>query len=429
MSRHFSSAWFRRLALAAVLVLTTLLATQLTAVHAETWSEFRGPNGQGHSASSNLPVTWSATDNVAWKKAIPGSGWSSPVVYRDRIFVTAAVPVPDTTTNDYTLRTYCLDASNGEILWDTAVFTQLGMSDARIHGKNSHASPTPVIYDNLLYVHFGHQGTACLDLDGKIVWQTQEIQYSPVHGNGGSPQVTEKAVIFSCDGETEQWVVALDRKSGSLLWKTERPTEQSKKFAFSTPTLVEVDGQQQIISPGAGAVCGINPADGTEIWRVRYDGYSVIPRPVVGHGMIYLSTGYDRPQVMAIKLGGQGDLTETNVAWTTAKGAPNTPSLLLVGEELYMVSDKGVATCLNAVTGEELWQERVGGNFSASPIYGSERIYLQNEAGDGIVLKAGKTFEKLATNALGERTLASYAVDGDALLIRSDQHLYRIETK
>jgi outer membrane protein assembly factor BamB len=398
-------------------------------LQAETWTEFRGPGGQGHTASEKLPLTWTATDNVTWKQAIPGSGWSSPVLYRDRIFLTAAVPVADSTAGDYTLRTYCLNASSGEVLWDTEVFVQLGNSDARIHGKNSHASPTPVVYGTELYVHFGHQGTACLDLDGKILWRSQEIQYAPVHGNGGSPLITDRAVIFSCDGETEQWVVALDRKTGALLWKTDHPTEQSKKFAFSTPTLIEVDGQQQVVSPAAGAVCGLNANDGTEIWRVRYDGYSVIPRPVVGNGMLYLSSGYDRPQVIAIKMGGQGDVTETHVAWTLEKGAPHTPSLLLVGEELYMVADKGVASCVNALTGEVIWQERVGGNYSSSPLYGSGRIYLQSESGDGIVLKAGKEFELLATNPLGERTLASYAVDGDALLIRSDQHLFRIETQ
>ena len=407
--------------------LVLLLAPGLAG--AETWTEFRGPAGQGHTSAAKLPLQWSATDGVAWKQALPGSGWSSPVLYRDRVFLTAAVPVPDNTAGDYTLRAFCLDASDGQILWDTEIFQQSASNDARIHGKNSHASPTPVVYDNRLYAHFGHQGTACLDLDGKVVWRTQEIQYNPVHGNGGSPLVTGSAVIFSCDGGAEQWVVALDRQSGSLLWKTERPTEQDRKFAFSTPTLVEVDGRRQVISPGAGAVCGLNLEDGKEIWRARYDGYSVIPRPVVGHGMIYLSTGYDRPQVLAIKLGGEGDVTDTHIAWTLAKGAPNTPSLLLVGEELYMVSDKGVATCANALTGDVHWQERVGGNYSASPLYGAERIYLQSESGDGIVLKAGKEFELLATNPLGERTLASYAVDGEALLIRGDQHLYRIEAR
>jgi outer membrane protein assembly factor BamB len=410
-----------------LLTLAFILLAQ--AARAETWTEFRGPGGQGLSTSEKLPLTWSATDHVAWKQAIPGSGWSSPVVYRDRIFLTAAVPVAESATGDYTLRAYCLDAGQGEIIWNTEVFAQAGNSDAKIHSKNGHASPTPVVYGNLLYVHFGHQGTACLDLDGKVQWRSQEIQYNPVHGNGGSPLVIERAVIFSCDGSNHQWIAALDRRSGALLWKTDRSTDHPKKFSFSTPALIEVEGQQQVASIGSGVVCGLNPVDGTEIWRVRYDGYSVIPRPVVGNGMLYLSTGYDRPQVLAIKLGGKGDVTDTHIAWTLQKGAPNTPSLLLVGEELYMVADKGVASCVNALTGEVIWQERVGGNYSASPLYGAGRIYLQSESGDGIVLKAGKEFELLATNPLGERTLASYAVDGDALLIRGDQHLYRIEDK
>ena len=398
-------------------------------VRGESWSEFRGPTGQGHTEASELPLKWSDSENVSWKQEIPGTGWSSPVTYRDRIFVTSAVPGDNEAQGNYSLNAICLDAATGEILWNTKIFDQKADEDARIHSKNSHASPTPVVYGNLLYVHFGHQGTACLNLDGTVKWKTQEIQYRPVHGNGGSPLVTENAVIFSCDGAETQMLVALDRETGSVLWKTDRPTDYSRKFSFTTPTLVEFEGRKQVISPGSGAVCCFDVITGKEIWRVNYDGYSVIPRPVVGHGMVYMSTGYGKPTVLAIRLGGEGDVTETHVEWKESKGAPNTPSLLLVGEELYMVSDKGIASCLNALTGEVYWQERVGGNYSSSPIYGAGRIYLQSEQGDGIVLKAGKEFENLATNSLGERTLASYAVDGQALLIRGQQHLYRIEAQ
>jgi len=390
---------------------------------AEDWPEFRGPTGQGHSSSRNLPNEWSSAKNVAWKQAIPGQGWSSPAVAAGRIYLTAAVPSEG--DSNYSLRALCLDADTGKIRWDQDIFSQ-SRSAPGIHKKNSHASATPILERDRLYVHFGHQGTACLDLNGKVLWRNSDLKYNPVHGNGGSPCLTDDALIFSCDGASDPFVAALDKRDGKVLWKVDRISNADKKFSFSTPLLITVNGRKQVISPGSNVVCAFDPKTGQEIWRVRYDGYSVIPRPVFGHGLIYIGTGFDRPNVMAIRADGAGDVTSTHVAWTTSRGAPNTPSLLLVGEELYMVSDSGIASCLDAKTGRSHWQERVGGDCSASPVYADGKIYIQNETGLGVVLKAGKTFQKLAESALNERTLASYAVADSALFIRTDQHLYKI---
>jgi outer membrane protein assembly factor BamB len=215
-----------------------------------------------------------------------------------------------------------------------------------------------------------------------------------------------------------------------VLWKVKRETTAKRNFSFSTPTLITVKGQQQLITPGSGVVCALDPKTGAELWRCRYgEGYSVIPKPVFGHGMVYLSSGYDKPVLHAIRVDGKGDVTDTHIAWKLEKGAPHTPSALLVGDELYVVSDAGIASCLDAKTGTVHWSERVGGNYSASPVLADGKIYLQNETGTGVVLKPGKTFEKLAENALGEKTLASYAVTDGALFIRSEKNLYRIGGK
>ncbi len=389
----------------------------------EDWPQFRGPDGQGHSSARHLPIEWTYSKNVAWKTPIPGLGWSSPALRNGRLYVTTAMLGED---KSISLRALCLQALSGEILWNKEIFSGVA---GYVHSKNSHASPTPLLEGERLYVHFGAQGTACLDLTGEVLWRNTELNYPPVHGGGGSPILVDDALIFSCDGASDPFVVALDKSTGKILWKVSRQTDANKKFSFSTPLLIKVNGKKQVVSPGSNAICAYDPATGREIWRVHYDGYSVIPCPVYGHGLVFTSTSFDHPVVMAIRPDGQGDVTATHVAWTSNRSAPNTPSLLLVGDELYMVADSGIASCLDAQTGRAYWQERIGGNCSASPVAAEGRIYIQNEEGVGVVLKAGKEFQKLSSNPLGERSLASYAVGDGALFIRTAQHLYRIQNK
>jgi len=391
---------------------------------AHDWPEFRGPTGQGHSPARGVPLKWSATENVAWQVAVPGAGWSSPVLVDGRLYLTAAVP---TGSGDaMTLRVLCFDAKDGSQRWETEAFAP-PVGGSR-HGKNSFASPTPIARDGRLYVHFGHLGTACLDFAGQVLWRQTEVKYSPVHGNGGSPALVGDRLIFSCDGIGSPFIVALDAKTGRKLWQTARETPAKKKFSFSTPLAIEVEGKTQVISPGSGALFAYDPADGRELWQSRYgEGYSVITRPVFGHGLLFVSSSYDRPVLNAVRpAGAAGDVTATHIAWTHAKGAPNTPSTILGGEELYFVSDAGIATAVEAKTGKVHWSERLGGDFSASPVFADGRLYFQNETGTGYVLKPGTTFELLAKNELGERTLASYAVDDGTLFIRGEQHLFRI---
>jgi outer membrane protein assembly factor BamB len=408
--------------LPACLALGLLPPTQAPA--AASWPQFRGPAGQGHAGAASLPLEWDTDRNVRWKTPVAGHGWSSPVVGHGLVFLTTGVPAAE---GPPALHALAFDLATGALRWNTEVFAAAENSAQPIHKKNSPASPTPLIEGGRVYVHFGHHGTACLDLDGRPVWRNRDLGYHPVHGNGGSPILAGDHLIFTADGARDPAVIALDKHTGRLAWKTPRGVTVKQPFSFATPLLIEVDGRPQVIAPGSGAVMAYDPRDGRELWRVRYgNGYSVIPRPVFAHGLLFLATGFGKPDLLAIRPGGSGDVTDTHIVWRTSKNAPLTPSLLVVGDELYAVSDTGIATCFAARTGQVHWEERVEGNHSASPLAAEGRIYFQNETGTATVLRAGREFAKLATNKLGERTFASYAVAGDTFLIRTERHLYRI---
>jgi outer membrane protein assembly factor BamB len=410
--------------ISAALLLVPLLFAPLGA-RGDDWFQFRGPDGQGHSTASGLPVHWNTTENIRWKRAIPGRGWSSPVCVGNQVFLTTAVPTDST----HSLHVLSLDAVTGNILWDVALFDGLLADRARIHSKNSHSSPTPVAEGGRLYVHFGTQGTACLSFDGKVMWKTRELVYQPNHGSGGSPVLVNGLLVVSCDGADLQFVAALDANSGKVRWKKDRPPcNELKKFAFGTPLVIDVGGRKQIVSPGANWVVAYDPLSGEEIWRVRYEGYSVVPRPVYGHGLVYLATSFDFSQLLAIRPDGHGDVTETHVAWRQSRAMPSTPSPLLIGDNLFVISDAGIASCLDAKTGKVRWTHRVGGKFSASPIAAENRVYVLSEEGETTIFRATPDrYLEIARNQLDEQALASPAVIDRALLLRTAGTLYRIE--
>jgi len=416
-------ARLKQLAQFTLLGAVTLLASRLSAAE---WYQFRGPTGQGTTESTNVPVQWSQAENIRWKQVLPGQGWSSPVLSGKHVYLTSAVPVSDAEKPDLSLRTVCLNQEDGKIVWSKEIFRSKGATAPKIHSKNSPASPTPIVEKGRLYVHFGHQGTACLSLDGKIIWRNETLHYQPVHGNGGSPVLHGGKLFFSIDGAKQAGVVALNASDGTLAWRMDRKSMASRKFSFTTPAIIQVGGQAQLISPASDVVHALNPDDGSVLWYAHYDGYSVIPRPVYGNGMVYICSGYNTPSLLAIRPTGKGDVTETHVAWTVKKGIPHTPSLMLVDEELYMVSDRGIASCLNALTGESHWQHRIGSAYSASPFYSEGKIYFLSEDGVTTVVKRGREFKELAVNEIGERTLASFAPTTDTIYIRTAKHLFRV---
>src|SRR5256886_5682051 len=385
------------------LILTILLTS--AGASAEDWPQFRGPSGQGISSAKDVPIKWSTNENVAWKKDIPGQGWSSPVLVGGKIYLTSAMVEGNAPTS---LRTICVDAKSGEILWNKEVFHR-GPVQSIKHEKNSYASPTPIVTNDRIYVHVGHLGTAALDLAGNVLWTQTNLSFMSVHGNAGSPILLNGMLIFNCDGARNPFIVALDANSGEVKWKTPRNTPSRALFSFSTPLAIDVDGATQIVSPASGIVAAYEPAHGNEIWRVGYGlGYSVGPRPIYTNGLVLLSSGFDNPVGYAIDpKGANGDVTETKVAWKERKAAPCTPSIVAVGHEAYWVSDNGIAACADAKSGTIHWSHRLGGNFSASPGAAEGRGYFQNETGEGFLVKATKTFELLSGKDLGGRSLAS----------------------
>lgn len=403
-----------------VSIVLFLIALGGLAAAAEDWPGFRGPTGQGHSSERGLPIEWSESRNVVWKTRVPGLGWSSPVVADGRVWLTTAV-------NDRggSMRALSFDVETGRPLADVEVFR--ARSADPVNAKNSLASPTPIVDGDRVYVHFGADGTAALTAAGELVWKTR-LRYESQHGNGGSPVLFGGLLMFSADGSDAAFVVALDQETGKTRWKTDRrqPWEQ----AYSTPLVIRVGGRDQLVSAGAYRAAAYDPASGREIWRVSYaDGFSNVPRPVYGHGLVYIATGFQQPALIAVRADGAGDVTRTHIAWTLRRAAPYTPSPLLVGDELYVVSDIGIATCLDARTGETHWQQRLGGNYSASPVSADGRIYFLSEEGVATVIAPGRVFRKIATNELDGATLASIAVSGGSLFIRSNTHLYRIGQK
>lgn len=411
-----------RLAILATALLSCLLATSSHAADRGEWLQFRGTQGDGVTQVLDLPVSWSATENVKWRCELPGEGWSSPVVQDNRVYLSAAIEAGDGARE---LALLVADATSGKLIQRTNLFTEPA-SSPKIHSKNSHASPTAILAGNRVYVHFGHQGTACVKMSGEVVWKNDKLKYPPVHGNGGSPVLVGNALIFSQDGAEQGKVIALNADTGDLLWETPRDAEATKKFSFCTPMVLQRAGQTQIILPGSNVVQALDATTGKEVWRVRYDGYSVIPKPIIAEGLIMICTGYDKPVLIAIKPDGQGDVTDSHVAWQIKAGVPHTPSLCTRDGLLFMVSDSGIASCVDAKTGKEVWKERIGGNFSASPLLSGDKLYLLNEEGDTTIIRASSTFEKLGKNSLGDRTLASMAVIDNDLLIRSKSGLWRI---
>lgn len=404
-----------------MLSLLALAVTFAAIVSAEDWPQFRGPSGQGLSTETGLPVEWSETKNVAWKVPVPGRGWSSPVVAGGRVWLTTAVTVQRETS----LRLRAFDVESGRQMLDVEVFRFRGTD--LLNAKNSHASPTPILEGDRVYVHFGAQGTAAVSTSGAVLWKTR-LTYESQHGNGGSPELAGDLLIVNCDGFDQAFVAALDKATGKVRWRRDRREPHSQ--AYSTPLAIRAGGGEQVISVGAFTASALEPQTGKELWRVSYpEGYSNVPRPVFGAGLVFIATGFNQPALLAVRPDGSGDVTRTHVAWTLTRGAPLTPSPIVVENELYAVSDNGIATAVDARTGQVRWQQRLGNSFSASPVFADGRLHFLDEDGRTTVLKPGTNAAPLAVNTLEGGTLASMAVSGRSFFIRSATHLYRIAVR
>jgi outer membrane protein assembly factor BamB len=391
----------------------------------ENWPQFRGPTGDGHSDATGLPLRWSETENVKWKTAIHGRGWSSPVIWDDQIWMTTA------TQDGHEQYVVCVDRNSGKIVHDVHLFHNDTLQIT--NPLNSFASPTPVIEAGRVYVHFGVYGTACLDTQsGRVLWQRRDIYCDHFRGPGSSPILVDDLLIFHMDGIDVQFVIALDRKTGKTVWRTNRSTDFGTRDgdfrkAYTTPIVIDFGGRRQMISVGAVEAMSYDPATGKELWKVRYNGYSEAARPLFGFGLVFMNTGSGSEQVWAVRPDGVGDVTATHVAWKFHKNVSRRSSPILVDDLIYMVSDDGIATCVEAKTGKLVWQQRMGGQFSASPLAADGRIYLFSHEGPATVIAPGRKYQRLAVNRLDEGFMASPAVSGQAIFLRNKTDLYRIE--
>jgi hypothetical protein len=426
-----------------------ILASLTTLGFSDEWPQFRGPRGDGHVAT-RLPTLWGESSGVVWKTAIAGKGHSSPVIAGDQIWLTTAIssplsaeeakrrldqdpiPVDVEIAGHLSLRAVCVDRRSGALLHDIEILTP--KNPALIHSTNSYASPTSVLHQGRLYCHFGTYGSACIDTSTReILWTSTELETDHSNGPGSSPILWRDLLIAHYDGIDTQSIAAIHIHDGTTAWRTARSGEMDANLefrkAYATPVIVETDRGTQLISPAANWVYGYDPASGKELWRAGYGdlGFSTVPRPVIGQGLAYICTSFPKSRLMAVRYDGRGDVSETHIAWTSNSQISKKPSPLLIGDALYVLSDGGIVTCFDAVTGEQNWRERIAGNYSASPIVSGHHIYFFSEEGTTTVIRAGQQYEEVAVNQLDGGFKASPAgVDG-AIFPRSETHLYRIE--
>ncbi|HZL38213.1 MAG TPA: PQQ-binding-like beta-propeller repeat protein [Tepidisphaeraceae bacterium] len=418
-------------------VLFVLLAGVCAHAGAEAnWPQFRGPGGQGVSDAAHLPLHWGEGQNVKWKTAIHGKAWSSPVIWGDQVWMTTA------TEDGHELSVVCVDKGSGKITLDKVLFHI--QTPQYCIPFNSYASPTPCIEAGRLYATFGAPGTACVDTkDGTVLWQRTDFVCNHFRGAGSSPLLWNDRLIMNFDGSDFQYVVALDKQTGKTIWNTPRSIDFQDmsngkpmgggdfRKAFSSPRIMMYEGKPILISEGSKAVYCYDPMTGKELWRTEYRAaHSGSITPVIGEGLVYVTTGHSATELWALRPGGHGVVNETHIVWKNKKHVPTRPSPVLADGLIYMTSDSGIASCVDAKTGAEVWHGRLdarAGGFSASPIYAPGRVYFFNEEGKTTVLAAGREFKALAENQLADGIMGSPAVSGDALFLRTKTSLYRIE--
>jgi outer membrane protein assembly factor BamB len=410
-----------------LLSICLLLSTSL--LLAENWPQFRGPTGQGISIEKDVPLKWSATENVVWKTPIPGESWSSPIIWGERVFVTTA------TENGESCRILSLDRQTGRILWDKELFRQ---EPGHKQQRNTFATPTPATDGVGVYACFGDGSFGAVSFSGELLWTNRGYPFYGEHGLGSSPILYRDLIIMARDGSgggedkslgwqkpwDQAYVLALDTRTGQERWKGRRGLS---RISHGVPTIWEHDGRAEVVSEAGDVLQGFDAGTGERLWSSEVIGEGKVPSVVLGEGMAFTSGGWGgKESIKGFRLGGRGDLKETNLVWQQKKGMPKVPSMLYVKPYLFAVSDAGVAACMKAATGEIVWQERIGGNFSASPVSVEGRIYFTGDNGETTVIEAGPEFKILANNPLGEKVQASPAFSQGQIFIRSEKNLFCI---
>ncbi|MDE0086372.1 MAG: PQQ-binding-like beta-propeller repeat protein [Candidatus Poribacteria bacterium] len=409
------------------------------------WNQFRGPNGDGKATADGIPTKFNETKNLRWKTPIHDKGYSSPVVWGNKIWVTTA------REDGSELFAVCVDLHSGDIKHDIKVF-EVAEPQLEHADLNSHASPTPIVEDGRIYVHYGTYGTACLDTKtGDKLWERRNLNCDHRVRPASSPIIDGDSLFLTFDGIDVQFVAALNKRTGDTLWlehrkvdsdfeavlrakgitdtektKKEKPNDNRKSYA--TPTIITYQGKKQLVSPAAEVTISYDPKTGDELWRIRHEGWgwNVACRPIFAHNLVYFTTGIEK-RLVAVDPSGTGNVTDTHIVWSIRRGAPEIPSPLIVNDLMFMVNESGVASCVDAKNGNPIWKGRIGGKYWASPLYADGKIYFFSMDGRVSVISVGREFKLLAQNEFDGEFIASGAVAGNALILRSDTHLYCIE--
>ena len=427
-----------------VLVLAIYCSFLTTYAEDEYWNQFRGPNGDGRSKTQNLPLEFTESQNVRWKIPIHDQGWSSPVVWGKQIWLTTA-------REDGTeLFAVCIDLDSGKMIHDIKVF-DVADPQSEHPGLNSHASPTPIIEKGRIYVHFGTYGTACLDTEtGRKLWERRDLNCDHRVRPASSPIIDDELIFLVYDGVDVQFITALDKESGQTHWLENRKVKNDlatvltsggikdieetlkeklndNRKSYATPTIIEHNGQKQLISPAAEATFAYDPQTGKELWRVHHQGWgwNVACRPIYSSGLVFFTTGVAKT-LLAVDPSGSGDVTNTHVVWSHRRGSPEIPSPIVKDNLIFFTNEGGVVSCLEAKTGHEIWKGRIHGNHWASPVYADKRIYFLNKGGKVSVISADREFKLLAENELNASFIASPAVVKESMILRSETHLYHL---
>ena len=396
----------------------------------EQWSQFRGHYGNGIIKSTSAPINWSENTNIDWKTPIHDRGWSSPVIWNDQIWMTTA------TKDGKKMYAICVNKLSGKIEHDIHVFDV--KSPQAITNENTYASPTPVVEEGRVYVHFGTYGTACISTkDGQILWKRRDLNCDHEIGAGpaSSPFIYNNFLIFNVDGRDVQYVIALNKETGETAWKTNRSVDFSdvqvnQRKAYGTPFIIPRSNTNQMVSIGAKGVYSYDPENGKELWKAEHRGWSIAPRPVYGEGLVFTMIDRDRPEMWAINPNGSGDITETHIQWKETKRMPPRASPIIIKGLLFVVDRNGYISCIEAKTGKSIWQKRMKGRFSASPILANNLIYFFNEDTVCTIIKPTRELEIVAENKLSEdKLMATPAFDENSIYIRTEKKLTRIVKK
>ncbi len=398
----------------------------------QNWTHFRGSSMDGHAQVKSAPQEWGVDKNIEWKSEVKGTGWSSPVIYGDQIWLTSA------TDDGKEFYAICYDFDSGKLLHEQTLFTS--DNPQRIHSTNSYATPTPCIENGYAYVHYGSFGTACIDTRNySVVWKRDDLPCDHMQGPASSPILHDNMLILHLEGTEDPYVVALDKKTGETIWKSIRPAEIYDSLepvyrkSYQTPIVIKTEDRELLISNSSYMCFAHDVKTGEVVWTIEYGYDSTVSQPLYWNGLVFVNSGWifldNIPfftRQYAVDPSGKGDVTKSHVKWMYEDEVPQIPTPVIVDDKMYMVHDRGMATCLDAATGKPIWKEKLNGNFNASPIYAAGNIYFFNVKGDCTIIKPGNSFQKVAENSIPETVKAVPAFVKDKMVLRTAKNLYLI---